>query len=744
MLKSLSLVLHEAGLKSNREEALDLLLGWVIGALGANACALYRRSPDTGQLDLLAARGQMTGATTAPDLANICAEEIAPIRLEGPGRHPRYSLGDGDPLDPFGAYLGVPLIRFRKVVGVLEVRRRTDRPFDDEDASLLLTLSVQLAEMVAQRAPSSKPCQEEQGLFFGTAAAPGVAIGVVVSPLSFADLEAIPDRMAGDVDAEVSDFEDAVRTVQLELQSGSAEMAARLPEEVRALYGVYEMILGDASLVTEVIEGIRSGQWAPAALRDTVQVLASRFEAMDDAYLRARAEDIRAVGRRILLHLQYQPTEPGALPDRTVLLGKGVGLTCITRVRAERLVGLVCTGGSTLSHGVIIARALGIPAVVSVEGLRPEHCSGREVIVDGYRGRVILDPTPEVRAQFQRLQDEEAELDSRLGDLKDLAAQTPDGRCVALEANIGLLNEVSSAKDRGAEGVGLYRTEFPFLLRAHLPGESAQYDIYRELLEAFAPQPVTMRTLDAGGDKALPYLPLPEANPALGLRGIRLCLEHPEIFLIQLRALLRANAGLDNLRLLLPMVTLASEVEEARALLARAHASLLEEGQPAALPPVGIMLEVPAAVFGIEELVAGADFVSVGTNDLTQYVLAADRTNAHVETLCDPMTPAVLAAIGMAANGARTGKRDLAVSVCGELAGDPLGALLLLGLGVDALSMAPGNIPRVKSVIRSFSGNQARELWELALKQDGAEQVRKMLTEALEQKGLGGLIRPGK
>ena len=539
---------------------------------------------------------------------------------------------------------------------MLEVQRRTDRPFDDEETSLLLTLSLQLAEIVVQRAPAPTHCQEEQRLFFGTAAAPGVAVGSVVSPLSFADLDAIPDGTAGDVDSEVSGFEDAVRAVQLELQSGSAEMAARLPEEVRALYGVYKMILGDPDFVMEVIGGIRSGQWAPAALRDTVQALANRFEAMDDAYLRARAEDIRAVGRRILLHLQYQPAEPEALPDRSVLLGKGIGLTCITRIRAERLVALVCTAGSILSHGVIIARALGIPAVVSVEGLSPEHYNGREVIVDGYRGRVILNPTPEVRAQFQRLQKEEAELDRGLDYLKDLAAQTPDGRRVALEANIGLLNQVSSAKDRGAEGVGLYRTEFPFLLRAHLPGERAQYEIYRELLEAFAPQPVTIRTLDAGGDKALPYLPLPEADSALGLRGIRLCLAHPEIFLIQLRALLRANAGLDNLRLLLPMVTLASEVEEARALLERAHASLLEEDQPAALPPLGIMLEVPAAVFGIEELAAAADFVSVGTNDLTQYVLAADRTNAHLATLCDPMTPAVLAAIGMAANGARTSK----------------------------------------------------------------------------------------
>jgi phosphotransferase system enzyme I (PtsP) len=375
-----------------------------------------------------------------------------------------------------------------------------------------------------------------------------------------------------------SDFQDALNAVRAELRDGGGRAGVSVPADLKALYQVYEMILGDPHLVDGVIARIRSGQWAPAAVRDATQELLSRFEAMDDAYLRARAEDIRSVGRRILYHLKSHANTLADLPERTVLLGQSVGLTCITGIPADRLAGLVCTGSSLLSHGVIVARALGIPAVIGVAGLIPDHCSGREIVLDGYRGRIVLDPPHEVRAEFQRFEQEESELKNRLEGLRDLPARTPDGRQVSLEANITLLDEIRTAKEQGAAGVGLYRPEFPFLLRNTLPGEDTQYAIYRELLAAFHPLPATIRTLDAGGDKVLPYLRLAEDNPVLGQRGIRLCLEHPEIFLTQLRALLRANAELGNLRLLLPMLTLPSELQQAKVLIERARAGLEEDG----------------------------------------------------------------------------------------------------------------------------------------------------------------------
>lgn len=741
MLNTMIHIMRKASLASSREEALDLVLGWVSENLAVDAVVLYLRAPDSGTLDPAAIRGLERAPAAGP--ARHVAEKREPIRLNR--RRPRLRQGRGHMRhseSSFNAYLAVPIVSLRKVLGVLEVQRRSDQSFSDDDTALLLTLSAQLAGLIAETVPVAGPSPKGQKLFLGTPAAPGVAIGTVVLPSSPSPLEAVPDRPARDPAAEIEEFENAVRAVQAELSAGSAEMTNRLPEEIHALYGVYEMILDDPDFISKVTGSIRSGQWAPAALRNTVRALARRFDAMDDEYLRTRAEDVRALGRRLLLHLQYDRPAPGEFPERTVLLGKGVGLTCITGIPAERLAGLVSTRGSVLAHGVIVARALGIPAVVGLEDLPLERYAASEIIVDGYRGQVILNPTPPVRSRFQRLQDEEAELDSDLRSLRDAPAQTPDGRRIALEANIALLNEIASAKERGAEGVGLYRSELPFLLRDAFPGEDLQYHVYRELLEAFAPRPVTMRTLDAGGDKTLPYLPLAELNPALGLRGVRLSLEHPEIFLTQLRALLRANAGVGNLRLLLPMVTLPAELRETRLLIEQARASLLQDGQAAEAPPVGIMLEVPAAVFRIEELAAAADFVSIGTNDLTQYVLAADRGNVHVEAMCDALAPAVLAALALATKGAR--KQGVPVSVCGEMAGDPLGALLLLGLGVDALSMASGSIPRIKRVIRTFTRVQAQVLWERALRQESARQVRKMLVEAMERGGLGSLVRPGK
>jgi phosphotransferase system enzyme I (PtsP) len=295
-------------------------------------------------------------------------------------------------------------------------------------------------------------------------------------------------------------------------------------------------------------------------------------------------------------------------------------------------------------------------------------------------------------------------------------------------------SDIDLARNSEAEGVGLYRTEYQFLLRDAFPVEEEQYQSYRQLLESFAPKPVTIRTLDVGGDKILSYFPLEEDNPFLGVRGIRFSLAHPEIFMIQLRALLRANAGHENLRVLFPMVARISELDEALELLARAHRELLEEGRAAAKPKVGVMIEVPSAVFLTKALAARVDFLSVGTNDLAQYILAADRTNARVTTPNDTLHPAVLNAISMVIRDAHA--RSTPVSVCGEMAGDAAGALLLLGMGVDALSMSPASFGRVKLVIRTFTMKRAQALAERALAQEDESQVHDLLNDALESAGI--------
>jgi phosphotransferase system enzyme I (PtsP) len=581
-----------------------------------------------------------------------------------------------------------------------------------------------------------------QSVFLGTAASPGVAIGVLFAPAALCPLEAVPDQPAGDPQAELQLLENALGALRRELSAQGAQDAGQVPAELHGLTGVYRLLLDDPVLWEELSRRILDGLWAPAALRDAVHSISARFEAMENAYLRARAEDIRAVGRRLLRHLTDCGDKGWEPPANTLLMGEGLGVACIMAIPRERLAGLVCTGGSPLSHGVIIAKALGIPAVVGVAGLKLTDGDGhRQAIVDGYRGRVILDPKPEILAEYARLLAEERHRTADLAVDRDLPARTTDGVTVDLQANIALLGEIPMAKEAGARGVGLYRSEIPFLIQDTAPGEEAQTAIYRELLEAFAPHPVTIRTLDAGGDKPLPYLSQSEPNPALGQRGIRLLLANPKIFLVQLRALLRANAGLGNLRLLLPMVTLPAEVHAARCLIDQAYREVSDAVTECVRPSVGIMVEVPAAALRIDAMAGLADFVSIGTNDLTQFVLAADRTNPSLDALCDPLTPAVLRMIALAVQGAR--QLGMPVSVCGEMAGDPLGALLLLGLGVDSLSVSAIAMPRTRRLIRAWSSREAKRLWVQALALDSAEAVRALLVQAIADKvGPMGQIAP--
>jgi phosphotransferase system enzyme I (PtsP) len=452
---------------------------------------------------------------------------------------------------------------------------------------------------------------------------------------------------------------------------------------------------------------------------------------MDDRYLRARADDIREIGQYVLTHLQVRETVVVASPERCILVGDTLGLTHIAAIPAGCLAGLVSTRGSALSHMAVLARALGIPAVVSLAALPGSRLAGREMAVDGDEGRVYIQPSPTLLATFKRRIREVSLRSEQLAAMRDLPAETLDGTRVPLYANIGLPADIVSAGANGAEGIGLYRTEYSFLLSDALPDEEDQRIRYREVLAGFAPRPVTLRTLDVGGDKMLPYFPAEEDNPFLGCRGIRFSLDQPEIFLIQLRAMLRANAGMNNLQVLFPMIGTVGELDEALGLLERAYRELEEEGQDAARPRVGVMIEVPAAVHLADILIRRVDFLSIGTNDLTQYMLAVDRNNAQVVTPYDGLHPAVLNAIHQVIEAAhRHGKP---VSVCGEMAGDPAGALLLLGMGVDTLSMSPALLAQVKFAIRCFTRRRARQLADTALDMDDGFPIHRLINGAFEE-----------
>ncbi len=534
----------------------------------------------------------------------------------------------------------------------------------------------------------------------------------------------------------------AIAAVERDMRMMSARMVDSLPAEDIALFDALIMILRSENLVDGTIERIREGNWAPAALHHTIAEHVSVFEDMEDPYLRERASDVRDLGRRILDRLQSIHPAARVFPEGTILVGEDVSASQLAEVPAQKLVGVVSASGSSASHVAILARALGIPAVMGVDDLPVSRLEGQPLVVDGYQSRVFVRPSVAIRQEFERLQKEEEELSEELLDLIELPAETTDGLVVPLYANTGLLTDITPSLRCGAEGVGLYRTEIPFMVRDRFPGEEEQRRTYRQVLEAFAPAPVTVRTLDIGGDKSLPYFPVVEENPFLGWRGIRISLDHPEIFLTQVRAILRANADLNNLQLLLPMITDAIEIDAALGLIRRAYEELREEGEHVAYPKIGVMIEVPSAVYQVAAMAKRVDFFSIGSNDLTQYLLAVDRNNARVAALYDSLHPAVLRAIRQVADQAE--QADRPVSVCGEMAGDPAAALLLLGMGIKSLSMSAASLLRVKWAIRSFSAGAMRDLLEEVWELEDARAVRALMNSALENAGLGGLVRAGR
>ena len=754
MLGILHRIVHEVNAAPDLRKALDLIVHKVKQAIGTDVCSVYLTDFDAREHVLQATLGLSPGAAGRvripmhQGLVGLVCERAEPINVEDAPSHPRYLTISGIEEERYHGFLGVPIIQNRQVLGVLVVQQRAPRQYEDEEVAFLFTLAAQLAGAIthakANGELASYQGREDAPIHFlrGGSGVAGVALGVVVVSYPPADLEAVPDRQAKDPNQEEQAFRAAVAAVTQDLKALEARIGDNLPAEDRALFDAWILMLGSDSLVNRGIECIREGNWAAGALRQSVEEHARMFDDMDDAYMRERASDIRDLGRRILMYLQSDVPRVLEYPADTILVGEDVSAVQLAEVPKEKLAGVVSATGSASSHVAILARAMNIPAVMGVADLPVGRMEGQDVIVDGYRGRVYVAPTSSVRAEYQRLADEDRELSAELEALRSLPAETTDGVRMPLYLNTGLVSQMSDLGGEAEAGVGLYRTELPFMVRDRFPSEMEQIANYRRVISAFAPRPVVLRTLDIGGDKPLPYFPVNEPNPFLGWRGIRISLDHPEIFLTQVRAMLRAAIGFDNLRIMLPMISSVEEVDDAVALIRRAHEELREEGHEVGMPQIGVMIEVPSAVYQVDALARRVDFLSVGSNDLTQYLLAVDRNNAKVADLYDDMHPAVLRALVQIVEGARTHGRP--VGVCGELAGNPAAAVLLLGMGMDSLSMSAGALPRVKGVLRRISRRQAEALLEQALGYDNAAAVRRLMHEALEGMGLGGLVRPGK
>lgn len=751
MLNLLRSIVQEVNAARDLQSILTIIVTRVKEAMATQVCSVYLRDGD-GQYLLMATDGLNPDAVGKVRLgANqglvgwvVVREE--PINLEDAESHPNFQYFPETGEERYGSFLGVPIIHHRQVLGVLVVQQIERRRFDEGEEAFLVTMSAQLAGVIAHAEATGVLTrmgqQAAEARFSGVAGAPGVAMGRAVVIVPTADLNSVPLQHCQDPKAEWAFFKKSLAATREEIRNLGRELKTRLSREEQALFDAYLAMLEDSSLASEVKGRIKQGFAAPYAWSEVILEHVRNFSSMSDAYLRERAADVRDLGRRVLTHLQESSKKERTYPDNTILVGDELTAAVLGEVPKEKLMGLVSVKGSSNSHVAILARAMGIPTVVGAVDLPYQQMDQRELVVDGYNGVIYSDPSDELRKRFQKIYDEEQELVRGLETLRDLPCESLDHHRVALWVNTGLMADVVRSLDRGAEGVGLFRTEVPFLLRDRFPSEEEQRLIYREQLEAFAPRPVTMRTLDIGGDKSLPYFPIEEDNPFLGWRGIRVTLDHPEIFLAQVRAMLKAAEGLNNLRIMLPMITSTSELEIAQTLVYRAYHELLEEGYTMSLPPVGVMIEVPAAVYQVKELAVRADFLSVGSNDLTQYILAVDRNNTRVADLYNSFHPAVLRALQHVVNVAKA--EGTPVTICGEMAGDPGGAILLTAMGYDILSMNATNLPKVKTVIRNITLKQAQELLARVMAMINADMINDCVNDALEEAGITRLLRPSR
>jgi len=528
----------------------------------------------------------------------------------------------------------------------------------------------------------------------------------------------------------------------------SADLSDKLPEDIQAIFQLYDQLLDANSLGREVEKEIHQGWDAASSLKFVVERYAARFQNMDDPYMRERAVDILDLSNRILNNIFNADTDALSLsvPNRPcILVAQEVSAPMLAEFPRERLAGIISINGSNNSHAAILARAMGVPAVMGLQRVSISALKENELFIDGYSGKVVVHIDESSRRVYQALIDEEEALQRKISEEGDQPCITKDGCAMSLLVNAGLTANVEMEQFKQGDGVGLYRTEIPFMMRERFPSEREQYELYKSVLSTHPNKEITLRTLDVGGDKPLSYFPINEENPFLGWRGIRLTLDHPDIFLVQVRAMLRASIGLSNLHILLPMISSINEVDEAKRLIKQAFLEVKEEAsaesQMLSKPAVGIMLEVPSVLFLLPQLAKRVDFFSVGTNDLTQYLLAVDRNNARVSSLYSSYHPSVLAALNQIQQYSFANK--VPVTVCGELAGEPLGAIALMALGFRKLSMNAYSLRKINWVIRNTNIQELKALAPDILAQESPEAVRSLLSKYLELNGLGGLVRAG-
>ncbi len=719
------------------QERLDRLVVLIAGNLVAEVCSVYVLRED-GSLELYATEGlnreavHLTTMRAGEGLVGLTAREAEPLVLSDAQSHPSFSYRPETGEEVYRSWLGVPILRGGAVMGVLVIQNRATRHYTEEEVESLQTTAMIMAEMIAAgglkslAAPGAAIGLDRPIHGIGVTLADGVGLGhAVLHEPRVAITNLIAENPAG----EVKRLEAAIDAMRASIDELLERGDVSHTGEHRDVLETFRMFAHDQGWLRRMREVVMTGLTAEAAVERVQSDTRAKMLRQTDPYLRERLHDLDDLANRLLRTLvgKANGVARETMPENAILIARSMGPAALLDYDRAHLRGLVLEEGGPTSHIAIVARALGIPAVGEIVNATALIQAGDAVIVDGQAGEVQIRPQPDVENAYKDKARLRARKQEQYRKLKSMPSVTKDGVAIALQINAGLLIDLPNLDATAASGIGLFRTELQFMVAQHMPTTSEQQQLYAAVLDAAQGRPVTFRTLDIGGDKVLPYMErIEEENPALGWRAIRIGLDKPRLLRGQLRAMLRAGAGRD-LKIMLPMIAMVDEFRRARMILRREQTMLAKQGVagPASLQ-LGVMVEVPSLLFELDEIAREAAFLSIGTNDLMQFLFAADRENKRVADRFDPLAVGALRALRSITKAAN--EAGCPVTVCGEMGGKPLEAMALIGLGYRAFSMTAASLGPVKAMLRALDVGKLTERLEWLLAEaDGAASLRPQL-----------------
>jgi len=698
---------------------LDKTVVLIAANMVAEVCSVYVLRTDS-TLELYATEGlnpnavHLTTMRKGEGLVGLVAKEAEPVTTADAQHHPAFSYKPETGEEIYNAFLGVPILRAGETLGVLVVQNRAQRSYSEEEIEALLTVAMVLAEMIASGElqalvrPGADIVGHRPLHLTGACLSEGVGLGHVVL---HEPRVVIKTLIAEDPARETQRLDEAIDGLRASIDAMLDRGDIARATETREVLEAYRMFANDRGWIAKIREVITTGVTAEAAVQRVQSDTRARMQRIADPILRERLYDLDDLANRLLRQLTGDGHHVAAasMPKDAILVARSMGPAALLDYERDRLRGLILEEGGATSHVAIVAKALGIPAVGEVEGITSQVEQGDAIIVDGSAGDVQVRPPPDVEAAYAEKVRFRAKRQEQFQALRNVPSVTRDGREIGLYLNAGLLVDLPHVKESGAAGIGLFRTELQFMIASQFPRTGEQYSLYKSVLEAAGERPVTFRTLDIGGDKVLPYMhQIEEENPALGWRAIRLGLDRPGLMRSQLRALLQAAAGRE-LRVMFPMIAAVEEFDQARAIVEREITFLRRHGKE--LPDIvklGAMVEVPSLLWQLDEILARTDFLSVGSNDLFQFLFAVDRGNTKVSARFDTLSAPMLRALKSIAAKAKAA--NVPVTLCGELASRPLEAMALIGLGFTQLSMTPTAIGPVKAMLLEVNAGEVEAL----------------------------------